>query len=877
MMKSKNYLLEKDSDFDKNRTSDELSTPNNKLNVLFIGDGDTTFESSYAKQILNSRIVNGDIVSTDGDIAKLFKLLQSNLSDQYDVVSLMFSNIKPNDKLNSIDVLKAMYASIKSVGSTLITISPPTKEFAPYRLVKWQNNETIANWMNITPTSDFNINAYDLTDDKIYFQKNKTFLNKEGHLLIAKIWIKYIKTIDPEVEADIINKNKKLKQIQGQSDENRIFKKGDKDPKIKILQDMLISLGFDIKQSEVKSGEFGQSTYDAVRTFQLLNELPVTGYIDNIVTNALSNKKDAKPAQTKKPLSLFQQIFNLDNFEDILKSYTASGEEVPVEPLSPEGGAVIDSKTSQAVTTKFGFPEADLNFYKKILNDLNVPITTQNLLFFAAWRVGEFGTSGKGTTGVGCTNNPFATTYNLKKDPGQTVFNSAGVKNYTKPEYGIEAIVKTLKLGYYTAIVRGLKDDVGALELAYRLEKSPWGTEHTSDILKSYKTIYASKIAGNPGSTALVTFTVEPSTTTTAATTSLDASSLPTGKNGQLADSELSYINKSDGKPHPSARLANIVVKYYNAMVAAAKNDGINIDVSGDDSAYRRLGSSTEGCSKGFSQWCAWQKFQAGTGSVAASPGTSNHGLGLTVDINLSRQGRSSKVYKWLANNANKYGFYETVSTEPWHWDFKYNKVSINLSPTTTTSNTKDVSVSKSIVIGDSLAPWVSKAAGMPVIAELQQGGIPVQNLLSLANAYKNIDPTVANVIISIGTNGIYSRSTSTITQLISRLHTLFPNAKLLVVKGTYGPKATWQPLLTKVSQKTVDAYYADFSANGAIIIPTPIGNQIDAHGPLPVYKTIAGEIRSKLKAATTIKSKNTTAKPKNAFLDKIPSWVKFD
>lgn len=869
-MKLKNIVLEQDSNFDKNRTSDELSTPNNKLNVLFIGDGDTAFESSYAKQILNSRIVNGDIISTDGDIAKLFRLLQSNLSDQYDVVSLMFSNIKPNDKLNSIDVLKAMYSSIKSVGSTLITISPPTKEFAPYRLVKWQNNETIANWMNITPISDFNIDAYDLTDDKIYFQKNKTFLNKEGHLLIAKIWIKYIKTIDPEIEADIIDKNKKLKQNQGQSDEKRIFKKGDTDPKIKILQDRLIELGFDINRSEVKSGLFGQSTYDAVRMFQLLNELPVTGYIDNNVMNALS-KKDAKPFQTKKPLSLFQQIFGNDLESPLLAI------EPEVEPLAPEGGAVIDSETSQAVTTKFGFPEADLNFYKKILNDLNVPITTQNLLFFAAWRVGEFGTSGKGTTGVGCTNNPFATTYNLKKDPGQTVFNSAGVKNYTKPEYGIEAIVKTLKLGYYTAIVQGLKDDVGALELAYRLEKSPWGTQHTSDILKSYKTIYASKIAGNPGSTALVTFTVEPSTTTTATTTSLDSKSLPTGKNGQLADSELSYINKSDGTPHPSARLANIVVKYYNAMVAAAKKDGINIDVSGDDSAYRRLGSSAEGCSKGFSQWCAWQKFQAGTGKLAAKPGTSNHGLGLTVDINLSKQGRSSKVYKWLANNANKYGFYETVSSEPWHWDFKYNKVSINLSPTTTTSDTKDISVSKSIVIGDSLAPWISKASGIPVITELQKGGIPVQNLLLLANAYKNIDPTVSNVIISIGTNGIYSRSTSTITQLISRLHTLFPNAKLLVVKGTYGPKATWQPLLTKVSQKTVDAYYADFSANGAIIISTPIGNQVDAHGPLPVYKTIAGEIRSKLKGATTISSKNTTAKPKNAFLDKIPSWVKFD
>lgn len=460
-MESKKFLLEKDSDFDKIRTSDELSKPNTKLNVLFIGDGDTDFESSYAKQILNSRIVNGEIISTNGDITKLFRLLQSNLSDQYDVVSLMFSNIKPNDDINSVEVLKAMYSSIKATDAKLITISPPTKEFAPYRLVKWQNNETIANWMNISTIPDFNINAYALTDDKIYFQKNKTFLNKEGHLLIAKIWIKYVKTIDPNVEADIIDKNKKLKQIQGQSDEKRIFKKGDKDPKIQILQNKLILLGYAINTSEVKSGTFGQSTYEAVRTFQLLNELPVTGYIDDSVTKAL-DKEDTKPFQSKKPTSIFQQIFGATNFDDVLKAYTAGEEEISAEPLAPEGGPIIDSGVSAAVTTKFGFPEADLNFYKKILNDLNVPITTQNLLFFAAWRVGEFGTSGKGSTGVGCTNNPFATTYNLKKDPGQTVFNSAGVKNYTKPEYGIEAIVKTLKLGYYTAIVQGLKDDVAS-------------------------------------------------------------------------------------------------------------------------------------------------------------------------------------------------------------------------------------------------------------------------------------------------------------------------------------------------------------------------------------------------------------------------------
>ena len=870
-MKSKNYLLEKDSDFDKNRTSDELSKPNTKLNVLFIGDGDTDFESSYAKQILNSRIVNGEIISTNGDIAKLFRLLQSNLSDQYDVVSLMFSNIKSNDEINSVEVLKAMYSSIKATGAKLITISPPTKEFAPYRLVKWQNNETIANWMNISTIPDFNINAYALTDDKIYFQKNKTFLNKEGHLLIAKIWIKYVKTIDPNVEADIIDKNKKLKQIQGQSDEKRIFKKGNKDPKIQILQNKLILLGYAINTSEVKSGTFGQSTYEAVRTFQLLNELPVTGYIDDSVTKAL-DKKDTKPFQSKKPTSMFQQIFGATNFEDVLKGYTAGEEEISAEPLAPEGGPIIDSGVSAAVTTKFSIPESDLNFYKKILKGLDAPITTQNLLYFAAWRSAE---------AAKATNNPFNTTQKMKSDPGATNYNSVGVKNYTKPEYGIDATVSTLKLGYYTKIVQGLRDDIGATELSKRLIASPWGTGQLAySILTTNKTITAPKIAGNPGSSALTSFTVEPSTSkttiTTAATPGVDAKSLPKGKNGQLDDSELAYINKSNGTPHSTARLANIAVKYYNAMVAAAKKEGINLDVSGEDSAYRRLGSAAEGCGNGFSQWCAWQKYQAGTGNLAASPGTSNHGLGLAIDINLSGQGRSSKVYKWLANNANNYGWYETVSSEPWHWDFKYNKVKVNLNTSSTTAANVG-GVGKSIVIGDSLVPYVAKGAGIEQgPKELWLGGIPVQNLLAFANAYKTVDRSVKNVVISIGTNGIYTRSTSTITQLVARLHVLFPNAKLLVVKGTYGDKI---PCISKgycalgtVKQSTVDAYYSDFSANGVTVIPTAVGNVKDAHGHLPVYQTIGREIKANMISTSAV---NTTKAAASSVWDTVTSWFK--
>ena len=124
------------------------------------------------------------------------------------------------------------------------------------------------------------------------------------------------------------------------------------------------------------------------------------------------------------------------------------------------------------VTTKYIDSTADLgnneNFYKTILKGLNAPVTNQNLLFFAAWRQAEGGTA---------TNNPFNTTYKLTKDSNISDYNTVGVKNYSKPEYGIEATVKTLLLPYYQDLLQGLRDDIGASNLAaIDDELETWGT-----------------------------------------------------------------------------------------------------------------------------------------------------------------------------------------------------------------------------------------------------------------------------------------------------------------------------------------------------------------------------------------------------------------
>lgn len=63
-----------------------------------------------------------------------------------------------------------------------------------------------------------------------------------------------------------------------------------------------------------------------------------------------------------------------------------------------------------------------------------------------------------------------------------------------------------------------------------------------------------------------------------------------------------------------------------------------------------------------------------------AEPGTSEHETGLAVDINPDRDKSGDEVYRWLSENAHKYGFIKRypedktditgISNEPWHYRY---------------------------------------------------------------------------------------------------------------------------------------------------------------------------------------------------------------
>lgn len=109
----------------------------------------------------------------------------------------------------------------------------------------------------------------------------------------------------------------------------------------------------------------------------------------------------------------------------------------------------------------------DKQFYEEVLKGLGAPVTDGNLKFLYSWRQAE---------GAKASNNPFNTTYNLSKDTGISNYNKIGVKNYSTPQFGVEATVKTLLNGRYGCIVNGLKNDVGAEEISRCRDLKTWGT-----------------------------------------------------------------------------------------------------------------------------------------------------------------------------------------------------------------------------------------------------------------------------------------------------------------------------------------------------------------------------------------------------------------
>lgn len=113
--------------------------------------------------------------------------------------------------------------------------------------------------------------------------------------------------------------------------------------------------------------------------------------------------------------------------------------------------------------------------------------------------------------------------------------------------------------------------------------------------------------------------------------------------NGKLSKSELA--------PIPQGELSVKAAAAWNAPSGPAD---AGLIPTGPRSSYRTYGEQEE----------LWATYQAG-GSLAAQPGTSNHGLGVAIDV------PETWMQSWLLEHGGEFGWKKTEAFgEPWHYNF---------------------------------------------------------------------------------------------------------------------------------------------------------------------------------------------------------------
>ena len=118
--------------------------------------------------------------------------------------------------------------------------------------------------------------------------------------------------------------------------------------------------------------------------------------------------------------------------------------------------------------------------------------------------------------------------------------------------------------------------------------------------------------------------------------------------NGRIPATHMTEIGHADHRLHAPAAAA------FDQMEAAARADGVSFDVI---SSYRDLATQNR---------LAQEKGLYSQGGLAATPGTSNHGWGLSVDLELD-----DRAQVWMRENGWRFGFVEDVPREPWHWTYR--------------------------------------------------------------------------------------------------------------------------------------------------------------------------------------------------------------
>ncbi|MCC7076101.1 MAG: M15 family metallopeptidase [Acidimicrobiia bacterium] len=117
--------------------------------------------------------------------------------------------------------------------------------------------------------------------------------------------------------------------------------------------------------------------------------------------------------------------------------------------------------------------------------------------------------------------------------------------------------------------------------------------------------------------------------------------------NGRIPDGVLALIGIG------RHRLWGPAAEAFRRMYVDGLLDGVMIGVT---DSYRSYEAQVD---------VARRKGLYKNGGLAATPGTSNHGWGLALDLDLDYDAQT-----WMRENAGQYGFVEDTPRESWHWGY---------------------------------------------------------------------------------------------------------------------------------------------------------------------------------------------------------------
>lgn len=131
-----------------------------------------------------------------------------------------------------------------------------------------------------------------------------------------------------------------------------------------------------------------------------------------------------------------------------------------------------------------------------------------------------------------------------------------------------------------------------------------------------------------------------------------------------------------------SALMAEPAARAMRAMVAAMRSS-LGLDYThvggyrtykGQEDLFKSRYTKTPLAGRPTKKWNGETWYQKPGTAMAAVPGTSNHGLGLAIDLAEKVNGEavsiSARSVKWLIKHAAQYGFSAEEQSEPWHWRY---------------------------------------------------------------------------------------------------------------------------------------------------------------------------------------------------------------